>query len=96
MCIVNSRKLDVKYFTSVCLNKQDVYEAANNGDNFITTYKAWTSLTPEMRQNLFANPGDFMRWCKTELALPESQDKRVRQIFARLVWRQICKVWNET
>ena len=24
MCIVNSEKLDVKYFTSVCLNQQDV------------------------------------------------------------------------
>jgi hypothetical protein len=96
MCIVDSAKLDVTYFTAVCLNKQDVYEAANNGDNFITAYKAFTSLSPSTRQELFNKPGAFMHWCKTVLALPDSQDKRVRQIFARPVWRQMCKQWNET
>jgi hypothetical protein len=33
-----------------------------------------------MRQELFSKPGSFMNWRKTELALPESQNKRIRQI----------------
>jgi hypothetical protein len=96
MCIVNSEALDVKYFTAVCLNKRDVYEAANNGDNFITAYKAFISLNPNDRHQLISKPGAFVTWLRTELALPDSQDKRVRTIFARPLWRHLCKIWNET
>jgi hypothetical protein len=92
MCIVNSTRLDVKYFTAVYVNKRDVYEAANNSDNYITAYKAYISLPPNERHRLLNTPGAFVHWLRTELALLISQDKRVRQIFARPLWRHLSKI----
>jgi len=96
MCIADATRLDLDYFTAVCLNKRDIYEAANNGDNFITAYKAFINLKPDERHRLLNVSGAFVHWLKTELALPDSQDKRVRQIFCRPLWRHLSKRWNET
>jgi hypothetical protein len=96
MCIADVDRIDVRYFTAVCLNKQNVYEAASNGDNFITAYKAYISLDPTARAALFNETGRFVNWLKLELGLPSAQEKRIRQLFARPLWRYLCKKWNET
>lgn len=92
MTIVDIDTIDLRFFNAVRTNKQEIYDPAGHGDNFLTAYNAWAWTGDAQRDRIAKH--DVNAWMNDTLGIPPGQGSRIKTILLNATWRGICHDWT--